>query len=411
MSGGQTDQLEYYLSSLDELGEILINADRARSVGVGILRHTLGTVMASKGAIFLYNNKENQISFLSSRGVEPGDPFKATKALLSGLNKYRHTHVLLNRKERWITGQFKKYVNNSKTKAALPLYHQDRLLGVLCVGERFMGEKYSIIDLKILQIIANHLTKALYNYQLINDVEEKKTEINLKLLELETLFDISVAISSVLDIDELSEEVLWRSVGILNASKGLMVLQKEGSPILEPTANFNWGEDIPLISKKLSVFSQIKESKKGVVFSKIDKSTIQKKLKEENLIIVPLRAKDKTQGYMLLSDKETRKGVEPFSEMDLDFLTALCNQAAVAMDNAKLFKEITKEKQFNESILGSIATGVITLDPIGEIDSINTAGLSILKMDKESIVGNHYMFLFEKDEHIIELITLSEMEN
>ena len=284
MSGGQTDQLEYYLSSLDELGEILINADRARSVGVGILRLTLGTVMASKGAIFLYNNKENQISFLSSRGAEPGDPFKATKALLSGLNKYRHTHVLLNRKERWITGQFKKYVNSSKTKAVLPLYHQDRLLGVLCVGERFMGEKYSIIDLKILQIIANHLTKALYNYQLINDVEEKKTEINLKLLELETLFDISVAISSVLDIDELSEEVLWRSVGILNASKGLMVLQKEGSPILEPTANFNWGEDIPLISKKLSVFSQIKESKKGVVFSKNDKSTIQKKLKEKKKI-------------------------------------------------------------------------------------------------------------------------------
>ena len=411
MSGGQTDQLEYYLSSLDELGEILINADRARSVGVGILRLTLGTVMASKGAIFLYNNKENQISFLSSRGAELGGPLKVTKALLSGLNKYRHTHVLLNRKEKWIAGQFKKYVNRLKTKAVLPLYHQDRLLGVLCVGEKFMGEKYSTIDLKILQIIANHLTKALYNYQLINDVEEKKTEINLKLLELETLFDISVAISSVLDIDELSEEVLWRSVGILNASKGLMVLQKEGSPILEPTANFNWEKDIPLISKKLSVFRQIKERKKGVVFSKTDKSTIQKKLKEKNLIIVPLRAKDKTQGYMLLSDKETRKGVEPFSEVDLDLLTALCNQAAVAMDNAKLFKEITKEKQFNESILGSIATGVITLDPIGEIDSINTAGLSILKMDKERIVGNHYMFLFEKDEHIIELITLSEMEN
>ena len=57
--GGETDQLEYYLSSLDELGEVLINADRARSVGVGILRLTLGTVMASKGAIFLYNNQDN----------------------------------------------------------------------------------------------------------------------------------------------------------------------------------------------------------------------------------------------------------------------------------------------------------------------------------------------------------------
>jgi len=81
------------------------------------------------------------------------------------------------------------------------------------------------------------------------------------------------------------------------------------------------------------------------------------------------------------------------------------------MENAKLFKDITKEKQFNESILGSIATGVITLDPLGEIDSINKAGLDILKMDKENILGNHYMYLFEKDEDIIELITLAEVEN
>ena len=132
--GGETDQLEYYLSSLDELGEVLINADRARSVGVGILRLTLGTVMASKGAIFLYNNQDNQISFLSTRGVEPHDPFKPTKAFLAKLEKYRHGHALLSDKEKWITGRFKKYVAQSKTKVVLPLYHKKNLLGVLCIG-------------------------------------------------------------------------------------------------------------------------------------------------------------------------------------------------------------------------------------------------------------------------------------
>ena len=411
MHRGQTDQLEYYLSSLDELGEVLINADRARSVGSGILRLTLGTIMASKGAIFLYNNSENKLSFLSTKGVEEEEPIAPSKALLNSFKKYRHGHALLAGDEKWITGRFKKHSRKLKTKAVLPLYHKENLLGLLCIGEKFMGETYTKIDLKILEIIANHLTKALYNYQLIDDVEEKKTELNLKLLELETLFDISVAISSVLDVDELGEEVLWRSVGILNASKGLMLVQKESSPILEPGANFNWGGDMPLLSKKLATFKQIEETNKGIIFSSDTQSTIQKKLKEKNLILAPLRAKGKTQGYMMLCDKETRKGVQPFSDMDLDLLTALCNQAAVAMDNAKLFREITKEKQFNESILGSIATGVITLDTLGEIDSINTAGLNILKTDKEKIVGNHYMYLFEKDEEILELIMLSEVEN
>ena len=158
-----------------------------------------------------------------------------------------------------------------------------------------MKEEYSSVDIKILEIISNHLTKALYNYQLINSVEEKTTEINLKLLELETLFDISVAISSVLDVDELGEEVLWRSVGILNASKGLMVIQK-GSPILSPVCNFNWEDEIPLLSRKLQVFKNIEEMNRGVVFSAENKNSIQKKLGEENLIVVPLSAKEKHKG-------------------------------------------------------------------------------------------------------------------
>jgi adenylate cyclase len=114
---------------------------------------------------------------------------------------------------------------------------------------------------------------------------------------------------------------------------------------------------------------------------------------------------------MILCNKETRHGVEPFTQTDLDLLSALCNQGAVALDNARLFKDITEAKQFNESILGSIATGVITLDPLGEIDSINQAGINILKMNKDEIMGNHYMYLFEKDMEILGLIQGAEAEN
>jgi adenylate cyclase len=114
---------------------------------------------------------------------------------------------------------------------------------------------------------------------------------------------------------------------------------------------------------------------------------------------------------MVLCNKETRHGVEAFTQTDLDLLSALCNQGAVALDNARLFKDITEAKQFNESILGSIATSVITIDPLGEIDSINQAGMNILKMNKDEIIGNHYMYLFEKDMEIISLIQMTEMEN
>ena len=59
-------------------------------------------------------------------------------------------------------------VNPTKVvKNIIPLYHKNKLLGILFVGEKFMSQEFSPIDLKILEIISNHLTEALYNYELI----------------------------------------------------------------------------------------------------------------------------------------------------------------------------------------------------------------------------------------------------
>jgi adenylate cyclase len=405
------DQLDYYLTSLGELGEILIDADKSASVGKGVLRLTLGTVMASKGAIFLYHHKSDQLSILASQGLKKRNLFSSPKKLSSQSVKHRYGHIELAPPPSWITGELKKCILESGGKILAPLFHKDRLLGLLCVGKKFMGEAYTGAEIKILEIVANHLTKALYNYELIQNVDEKGKQLNLKLLELETLFDISVAISSVLDVDELGEEILWRSVGILNASKGMMLMPKENSPILEPNSSFNWEGFDALISKKLTIFKKIEDSKSGVILTPGDKNSLQKKLGEDHVIIVPIQTKENILGYMVLCNKETRHGVDAFTQTDLDLLSALCNQGAVALDNARLFKDITEAKQFNESILGSIATGVITLDPLGEIDSINRAGMNILKMNKEETVGNHYMYLFEKDMEIIGLIQKVEMDN
>ena len=405
------DQLDYYLTSLDELGEILIDADQSASVGKGVLRLTLGTVMASKGAIFLYHHKSDQLSILASQGLKKRNPFSSPKKLSSQSVKHRYGHIELVPPPSWITGELKKCILESGGKILAPLFHKDRLLGLLCVGKKFMGEAYTGAEIKILEIVANHLTKALYNYELIQNVDEKGKQLNLKLLELETLFDISVAISSVLDVDELGEEILWRSVGILNASKGMMLMPKENSPILEPNSSFNWEGFDALISKKLTIFKKIEDSKSGAILTPGDKNSLQKKLGEDHVIIAPIQAKENILGYMVLCNKETRHGVDAFTQTDLDLLSALCNQGAVALDNARLFKDITEAKQFNESILGSIATGVITLDPLGEIDSINRAGMNILKMNKDETVGNHYMYLFEKDMEIIGLIQRVEMDN
>ena len=405
-----SDQFEYYLSSLDELGEILIEADRIESVSSGILRLTLGTIMASKGAIFVFNRKNSTLTELSSISIK--EKFKdcnLSDTFLDKISSYQYSHFEFDSSIDWIENDLKNYLQISNSKIIIPLFHKSRLLGILSIGEKFMSEKFTDIDYKILEIISNHLTEALFNYELIENVEQKKKELNIELLELETLFDIGVAISSVLDVNALAEDVLIRAIGVLNASKGMFIRQNDQSPILDILSMFNWGDSKFLLSKKIDVLNRINDGESGLILTSNEKTELQKKLKEDNLLVVPLRAKENLLGFMILCDKETRSGVEDFNELDLDILTSLSNQAAVAMDNAKLFKEITEAKQFNESILGSIATGVITINILGEVDSVNKAGENILKMDNDSIINNHYMFLFEKDPDIIEIITKTEL--
>jgi len=404
------DQFEYYLSSLDELGEILIEADQIESVSSGILRLTLGTIMASKGAIFVFDRDNSVLSELTSISIK--EQFKdctLSGKFVENISSYQYSHFEFDNSIDWIEGDLRNYLKSSNSRIIIPLFHKSKLLGILCIGEKFMSEKFTDIDYKILEIISNHLTEALFNYELLENVEQKKRELNIKLLELETLFDIGVAISSVLDVNELAEDVLFRAIGVLNASKGMFIRQNDQSPILDILSMFNWGDSKFLLSKKIDVLNKINDGDGGLILTGNDKTELQKKLKEDNLLVVPLRAKENLLGFMVLCDKETRSGVEDFNELDLDILTSLSNQAAVAMDNAKLFKEITEAKQFNESILGSIATGVITINVLGEVDSVNKAGENILKMDKDSIINNHYMFLFEKDPDVIEIITKTEL--
>ena len=410
METDEKGQLDYYLSSLAELGEVLIDADKINKIGSGVLRLTLGTIMASKGAIFLLK-EGNEFSFLATQGIPKESNLSLFSNIIPKLEKFKKKQIDVFLEKELIKEDLKKQLKEIKVKILIPLFHDKHLLGLLCIGNKFMGQTFTGVDSKVLNIISNHLTKALYNNQLIKEVESKEKEVKLKLLELETLFDISLAISSVLDIKELTEEVLWRSVGILNASKGMLLFKNNHNPILKPIATFNWDDEKTLLSKNLKVFKEIKEKNRGLVLKTNDETPLQVKLKEKNLIITPLQAKGKTLGFMILCNKETRKGIEAFNPLDLDLLTALSNQAAVAIDNATLFKDVTKAKKFNESVLSSIATGVVTINRLGEVDSINKAGLKIMKTKKENVIGNHFMFLFEKDPSVIGLIEKAEKEN
>ena len=68
----------------------------------------------------------------------------------------------------------------------------------------------------------------------------------------------------------------------------------------------------------------------------------------------------------------------PFCDRDVERLRAFCAQASIAIENAQLFDEVVRIKNYNESILRSMYNGVVTVDRDGRVVTINGAAQRIL---------------------------------
>ena len=239
------------------------------------------------------------------------------------------------------------------------------------------------------------------------------SDLQLKYLELETLLDITNDLNSFEEIPVLLQEILVKSCAVLNASSGLILIEDNNSNVLNIGADFNI--DISalngiIFNKNKGVIKEINQSRKTLCF-KISQDNYFYRTNCVYCLIAPLLDKQKLAGAIVLFDKESRKGISPFIDSDSNMLSAIASQAGIAYNNIKLIESIKEAKAFNENVMQSIATGVFTTNLMGEINHVNRTAVSILNSDKENSIGNHYGYIFESNEKVLELISKCELES
>jgi adenylate cyclase len=75
-----------------------------------------------------------------------------------------------------------------------------------------------------------------------------------------------------------------------------------------------------------------------------------------------------------------------FTAEDEARVKAFTSQIAIAIENAKLFDDVQNMKNYNESVLESMSSGVITLNEEGVVVTCNKAGLRIMKTSPEDLL-------------------------
>jgi len=236
-------------------------------------------------------------------------------------------------------------------------------------------------------------------------------ELQLKYLELETLLDITNELSSFENVSVLLQEILIKSCAVLNASSGMILMQNENSDLFQIEAEFNMDVEAlkgVIFNKKRGFFNEIYQQRKALHVQIVNDPFLSK-TKCTYGLIAPLLDKKELAGVIVLFDKESRLGISPFDESDTNMLSAIATQSGVAYNNIKLIENIKEAKTFNDNVMQSIVTGVFTTNLMGEINHVNRAAASIINLERDEVIGNHYEYVFESNEIINELISKCEI--
>jgi len=161
----------------------------------------------------------------------------------------------------------------------------------------------------------------------------------------EALLDISQALNSIHDTDELLQRVMDIAIETMSAERGFIMLESPGTSEEFVTAvahNIDPDSDVSEGSASQSVLQRVMEEQEPVMthdapqderFSAAE-SIIAQHI--QSILAVPLRIKGALIGVIYLDSTKNRT---QFTPQGLRFMEAFANQAAIAIDNANLIQE------------------------------------------------------------------------
>ena len=214
------------------------------------------------------------------------------------------------------------------------------------------------------------------------------------------LTEIGQVVNSTLELGEVLRIVMDNIVGLSHAERGFLMLKDETGNLVTRVAR-NWEkESIKPAESAIShtVIQKVAESGEAILTTNAQQDprlSGQESIIAFNLrsiLCVPLKVKNDLIG-VIYADNRIRAGI--FSETERDLLSAFANQAAVAIENARLFSslkntlaEVTGLKNLMENVFASITSGVITTDVQEQVTLANRAAETILGHAARDLLGH-----------------------
>lgn len=212
--------------------------------------------------------------------------------------------------------------------------------------------------------------------------------------KLALLLDANRVLTSTLDLDRLLKVIMGQAKKVVNAeASSLMLLDEATKELFFDVTLGGKGERLRQIRLKIGegIAGWVaKEGKPLMVtdarkdprfFVKADDVT---KFKTKSILCVPLMIKERIIGVM---EAINQVGRGYFVDEDREIFEAFASQAAIAIENARLFQNLKREKEKIEAVFSGMGDGAIVTDAKMNLVMLNSSARNFLGVGKRDYLG------------------------
>ena len=230
---------------------------------------------------------------------------------------------------------------------AVPLFRDDTLLGVFAVQRALAGPFGDAPAL--LSALADQAVIAIDNAHLFQQLQARTQELTHSVEELRALGEISQAVSSSLELETVLDTVVQASVRLARVDSGTIYTIESSHDEFVPRASSGLDEETLAAFRHVigdardNVVWRATSTRRAAQVSDIETSPMSEATRAilrragfRALLAVPMIRADQVVGALVVR----RRGAGEFPDTVVRLLETFATQSAIAVDNARLFREI-----------------------------------------------------------------------
>ncbi len=305
-----------------------------------INRRAIELLRAEAGEVFLWDECEQLLVPKAWQGYGDwvGDLRLGPDQGLTGTVARRRKGLIVNDYRRWPHAH-PVFLDGAPVTAALgePLLYGDRLLGVITLSAN-QGRTFTEEDLQTLALFAAEAAIAIENARLFQDERRRARQ-------LEAVRAVTAEITRELHLPTLLDRIYRGAADLVGVGTGTLYLWDEAAQRLVPQVWYGYGQGEWIVALRLppgrGVVGAVAQRRLGMIVNdyRLSPLALPMLLERTRAVAVmaePMLYRDHFIGVIVLDRME---GEGPFTEPDRELLALFAAQAAIAIENARLFRE------------------------------------------------------------------------